>query len=56
MAITTMFESANSWDFHEISTLRNCTLATGLLFASLVSNTYAQSAASSINFGDDTSN
>ena len=44
-----MFKFANPLGFHEISTLRNCTLAIELLFACLASNTYAQSDASSIN-------
>jgi hypothetical protein len=51
-----MIKLENSLGCHEVSTLRNCTLAMGLLIACLASNTYAQSAASSINFGDDTSN
>ena len=51
-----MIKLENSLSCHEVSTLRNRTLAMGLLIACLASNTYAQSAASSINFGDDTSN
>ena len=50
-----MFKFANPLGFHEISTLRNCMLVIGLLFACLASNTYAQSDASFINLGDDAS-
>jgi hypothetical protein len=51
-----MFKFANPLGFHEVNRLRYCTLGIGLLFACLASSTYAQSDASSINFGDDSSN
>ena len=51
-----MFKFANSLGFHEVNRLRYCTLGIGLLCACLASSTYAQSNASSINFGDDSSN
>lgn len=50
-----MLKFANPLGSYEISTLRNCTIASGLLFACLASNIHAQSNASSINFGDDAS-
>lgn len=50
-----MFKFGNPLNFHAVSTSQKCVLAIGFLFAHLASNTYAQSATSAINFGDDAS-